>query len=274
MRVVTALLLAAIVALTGYIGWCLWTSNDRPRAATIRATASPPGQSIAASSSQSQERRNLPTIPPAPAHAAPKTVRRPVEFDAPAGPYVDAIERLRQRANSGDRDAAYALSRVLLDCYYVGKGQPSGYGSQEPGRCNGLVIDSPIEAMKWLAFAADHGVVEAQVLYADAIGDLLSPQDMIRDPQQVLDYKARSMAYLNSALAQGSSEALAQLANAYYHGVLTDKNLETAYAYYYALGMVDPGADDPADIYGGGLNSAQIARAHALAEEIYHRCCN
>ena len=197
------------------------------------------------------------------------------EIEMPGGSYGEVMPGLRTAAHARNARAAYVLSRMLIDCFLVGRGQPSGFGSSNADRCNQVTVTDTHEAVQLLGQAADAGLVQAQLLYPDAVADLMTPTDMIRDPDAVKQYKERSMAYLASAARQGSAQALLQTASAYANGVMAERNLPMAYAYRYAVNQAFPelGGDDPVLLYGGGLTDDQLSAAKRMGNTIFHQCC-
>jgi TPR repeat protein len=196
-------------------------------------------------------------------------------FDPPRGQYRLLLPGLVDSASKGDASSAYTLSRLLLDCYLTGQHKPSGLGSEEEGRCDGVRADSPKDGLRWLTRAADQGFAPARILYPDLVSQIMTPSDMIRDPAMVQDYKERAISYLTSVANEGSEGAMLSLSNAYYNGILVNKDLEMAYAYRYAADMINPSnsSDDPADIYGGNLSEEEKNRAKLIARDIYNKCC-
>ncbi len=196
-------------------------------------------------------------------------------FDPPEGQYKLLLPGLVDSAAKGDASSAYTLSRLLLDCYLTGQHKPSGLGSEEADRCDGVRADNPKDGLRWLTRAADQGFAPAKILYPDLVSQIMTPSDMIKDPAMVQDYKERSISYLTSVANEGSEGAMLSLSNAYYNGILVNRDLEMAYAYRYAADMVNPSSsnDDPANIYGGNLSEEEKNRAKIIAKNIYNKCC-
>jgi len=263
----------AVAIAAGLVSSFVGTRSESHRDAKTRAAISEPSALEKSSDRGTSDRRIAAKVDHAkhPRSAVDTTE----DIEVPAGPYSEVIPDLRIAAHAGDARAAYVLSRVLIDCFLVGRGQPSGFGSGIPDRCNRVAVVDTSEALEMMQKAADAGLVQAQVLYPDAASELMTPTDMIRDPDAVKQYKERSMAYLASAANQGSVDALLQIANAYANGIMTERNLQMAYAYRYATNLAFPdlGNDDPARLYGGGLTDEQLSVAKSMGNKIYRQCC-
>lgn len=196
-------------------------------------------------------------------------------FEAPSGRYSAVIPQLWKKAEGGDANAAYTLARLLIDCYLVGKGQQSGFGSNDPDRCTDTRVTDPGSALHWLQFAADKGVISAQLLYPDTAAEFMTSTDMIKNPTLAQDYRERSMSYLTQAARAGSPAAMTQLSTAYSKGILTDQNTQLAYAYEYAAEVLSGGPIGDIQMAVGGMNMTpeQVAAAKNLGEKIIKQCC-
>lgn len=198
-----------------------------------------------------------------------------LEMEPPPGNYGSLIPSLRGQAKNGNKDAAYVLARVLLDCYRVNKGERSGYGASDadPDRCKDVESVDRNEARYWLQSAAEKGVLAAQLLYWNAVSDLISQEDMFRDPQGIQVYKEKSLSFLAGAASQGSVNAMIMLSGAYADGVNAEKNMPLAYAYRYAAATIQPGLTDPSEMFQGELSNDQVAKAKSIGNEIVEKCC-
>lgn len=196
-------------------------------------------------------------------------------FEAPIGRYSAVIPQLWKKAEGGDANAAYTLARLLIDCYLVGKGQQSGFGSNDPDRCTDTRVTDPGSALHWLEFAADKGLVSAQLLYPTIAADFMTSTDMIRNPALAKDYRERSMSYLTQAARAGSPNAMTQLSTAYSKGILTDQNTQLAYAYEYAAEVLSGGpiGDIQQAVGGTNMTPEQVAAAKNIGEKIIKQCC-
>ena len=269
---------AGVIALM--VAWGAATmlrSSPRVPATSMAAEPSVPYSPKAAQVSAAQPMRA-----PASAHGEPGAPFvdpdvKAFHFSAPPGRYKDALPTLMERAHSGDAEAAYILSRLLLDCYelQVKGNNVSDYGSREEDRCDGIPAPDPKEAIKWMEVAANKGLVDAELLFPTAAMGNISHTDAIRDPAHVQATKEESISLLAHAAAQGSANAMMQLSNAYARGILAEKNLPLAYAYLYAANTLHPEwrGDDPIDLYEGGLSADQVAKAKLDSENLLSQCC-
>lgn len=198
-----------------------------------------------------------------------------INIDPPRGDYSAMIPDLRERAKSGDAESAYTLSRILLDCLLVNKGKASGYGAANaaPDRCKGIEVSDANEARLWLQRAAENGVLAAQLLYWNSSSDLITPEDMFRDPKGVQEYKDKALSLLTSAASHGSVEAMIALSGAYSDGVNAEQNLQLAYAYRYAATLVRPDLTDPSTMFEGELSPDQVDKAKTIGNNIFSKCC-
>ena len=252
----------------------------RPDVAPASSSASVQLAADVSGEHRSQAANRTAKAAPVPASPARKAPGQPfvdpdidaADFKAPVGKYADSIGDVLARAKSGDPDAAYVLSRLMMDCYLLEtKGSLySGFGSQEEDRCQGIEIKESKEAIKWLRYAADKGVLAAQTLYPNVAAMNMSPTDMIRDPAMVQDYKERSIAYLARASESGSANAMTQLATAYTNGILVDADPVLAYAYDYAATKLHGAAPEESM---HTITPEQRARAIEWGEKLLSRCC-
>jgi TPR repeat protein len=193
------------------------------------------------------------------------------EFDIPKDNYVSVIPDLRARAEQGSAIDAYVLSRILVDCYLVNRGKESGYGAHDgaaPGRCANVDVKDSSEIRKWLAFAAEQGLLAAQLMYSPAVSLVMSQAEMLKDPSIVSDYKNNSMNFLQQAAANGSVEAMMGLASDYHDGIMMDQNIVLAYAYRYAA--IDASGNnlmDPVNVW-GDLPANMLEEAKAIGKNI------
>jgi hypothetical protein len=196
-------------------------------------------------------------------------------FIEPAGPLKDNIDHLKQQALAGSNRAAYYLAIGLFECRInnplVGRGDPSFPMMPERERdCRGIGADDLNAFKQWLQLAADRGHADSQMIYSTLAINSFTLADAVRDPDAIVDYKRRSMDYLNRAAANGNPGALSQLSTVYSAGIVAPKNLELAYAYELAF-LQATGV--PTSVMANQL-SAQLTeggqeRARTLAQKIY-----
>ena len=225
----------------------------------------------------------------------PGAVRRGVlpsrSFDQPRGRAVDVVASLQPRAEAGDNEAALYLFIKIEECRYQlyhGGGNdsrpaPGADDSLEaqliartPPECHGLTQAQYQNNVRWLEQAADAGVVMAQLVYAgNAEAVVGNSSQMLANPEKVIAYRRKAMQYLRQATASGSVEGLMSLSDAYNYGVLAPRDPVRAYAYYYAVGQVNPNFVNAGRMraYAGQLNATQLATATQQGKSIYDACC-
>lgn len=217
-RLITALL----ALLLGFLlGRGLGALHARPTAPTEGTTTSdqpaPPGQPPTW----------ILTPLPKPAPAAP-IVSRALPPEPPIGlRLADSLDRLRQRANAGDSEAALRLAREQQVCVYALAAVPylptmpshdlelEALRCLHGAHCADLPIAelNPIDALGLAAMAGDH---DAAVAYASAPLPLLGHVD---DPTSTLQrWEQRTPALLEAARQAGHPLALALLAEAWTGG--------------------------------------------------------
>ena len=170
-----------------------------------------------------------------------------------------------------------ALSRHGVDI--------SGYGQALERRladCEGLSGQAYRDKGKWLELSADRGDLGAQLIYASyaeaVVGDAA---EMLRHPENIVRYKRKALAFMESAAARGSVPALLSLANKYANGVTAPREPVKTYAYYQTAMRIEArnGRDVSSfhslkEAYSAQLSPAQRAQANAMADDLYTRCCS
>ncbi len=155
---------------------------------------------------------------------------------SPPGNAIEAIERLKPLAESGDVTAAYAIHLKLRECRNAFSSPPDDEllnVYQKAGIPKERILadyektfkdcesarDLLGEEGKWLEQAADNGSLEAQLLYAtDPQPFVGNASEMLRNPDKVKTYKVKAMDYLNRAADAGNVDAMLGLASAYEGG--------------------------------------------------------
>lgn len=216
------------------------------------------------------------------------------DWSVPSGKLRDVLGRLAPRASAGDAAAAYELFLKLRECrIFLARGfneqEADAYKQAGAGKAfldsteqtvddcadaGDLLRDNP--PGPWLEKAADAGLLDAQLLYATDWRAIFSgPEDLLRDPGRVAQYREKAMRFLADAAADGNLDALMLIHGEYDAGVRTRKDPIQAYAYYYALRKAAPqyASDARYREYSSRLSPAQKAQADSLGEEIYNRCC-
>jgi len=197
-----------------------------------------------------------------------------------SGSATDVIEQLKDQALAGDATASYAIFLKLNECVRLNerraKGQPVRADEALISSCNKLSAEDEVSSPKWLGLAAEQGNIGAQLLYSmDSASALGGPAALLRDPEAVIEYKARAKTYLESLASQGSIDALLQLGNAYQAGVLVPEDLVTSRAYFEAVRLADPSLVSKMQLKGleGSMSPDQLSLALRKGEEIHGSCC-
>lgn len=204
--------------------------------------------------------------------------------------YAKDFEQLLAKAK-GNAPTAYAFAVQLSECQQLNrrldatqdlealnnvvKGSATDAVESIAARCEGLSREQISEYVALLDFAAQSGVVEAQLGYSTLAAGALDLQGAITDPEAFADYKKKSVNYLNQALSTGNSEALVQLGMAYQDGILEKKSPETAYAYFYAYSLAKPNSrmSDLLANLARDLTADQVDRATQYGASIFSNCC-
>ncbi len=231
-----------------------------------------------------------------PAANAPKwlSITEPSHRVLPDVPRVELISLLKPRAEAGDAEAAYELALALIDCVEAYNLSPeSGLPAGTPNLaqfdatsretvthrldlCEGIDARMLATHVAWLRRAADAGQIDAMLLYGTIAAQSMSPSDMLRDPQAVIDLRARTMAYLDRAVARGSHAALREAANRHDVGIMTARDRVKALAYQLALIHLEPFNDVAkvtGDRYAENLSDDELRRAGEMSRQILGQCC-
>lgn len=203
------------------------------------------------------------------------------DFGAPSkGDALAVINSLEKRAAAGDAKAALDIYLKTNECLQVKKSSSVGKvatASQETlDGCQSLTEDKYAGASHWLDVAASEGNLAAQLLYSsDPEAILGDASEVLRDPQKAQEYKSKAMAYLHDAASLGSVDAMLRLGNAYWAGVLVDRDYRSSYAYYEAVKNVDPELipKNRMDYLAQELRADQMVSATNQGMVIYEKCC-
>jgi len=145
--------------------------------------------------------------------------------------------------------------------------------------CDGLGASDYAQMGKWLSMAAEKGQVTAQISYALGggyrwvVGD---EKALLANPDQVKQWQANSMRYLQSAAAKGVPQALQGLGMAYANGVITKRDPVNAYAYWAASLRAypsGPGSESVLDPFVKEMTAKQLMQAKQRADAIFEQCC-
>lgn len=211
----------------------------------------------------------------------------------PPGDALTHVKQLMKRSESGDANATYEIYLTINQCQTFTSDKAdeladsaalvgsSGWFLERSERilkeCESLVLDQDIYRADWLSKAAEMGSQEAMRGYARSPQKVIgSLEDAIRDPEKLARWKENSLSYLNEMAEQGNVSALGDLQSFYTYGrSLVSADPVAALAYARALHRINPQFSSSEGIVESesALSGAQRARAIAMSEEIYQKCC-
>ncbi|MCC4596652.1 hypothetical protein NRY95_08080 [Xanthomonas campestris pv. phormiicola] len=211
----------------------------------------------------------------------------------PKGNAAAVVQQLLPLADKGDARAALTIYEKLSPCISlasmsVNESQLLAY--KEAGIDERAVFESlrqrrfDCEGSKdilaqrgrQLAQAAAAGLPEAQLLYAtDSEAIIGNREEALKNPEKVIEYKSRSLSYLNSLVAAGSVDAMIALSGMYSGSSLMSEDPLRAYAYKRAaqLAMPEIFSHKEVAILKDRLNPEASEKAEAMAHNIYSSCC-
>lgn len=210
----------------------------------------------------------------------------------PKGDAVQVVATLRRAADAGDAKAALAIYLKLNECNNamrdkVSDSELDAYrkAGADKGLMQGMldrleacdgVQPLLVDRGRWLENAADAGLLEAQLLYADSPGSIIGGASaMLSDPQKVERYKAKAVAYLSNRAADGNIDAIMRLGNAYDKGILLKQDHVKGYAYFKVIDLAQPGLL-PDALLSSKRNRVEPSRrgeAEQTARQFYKQCC-
>lgn len=307
----SGLLLAALVTIAVFVWLAQRNDAAAPASTTNEVPAAAPLRPLPA---------KLPapaTAAAVPATTAP--VAEPVA-DAAAATFQQRRTELERRAQGGDDAAAAELGSLLATCvnYFGGtaqdmedivvSGMASGVEAPLLGgkpispellvlllqsslrdvetRCRGapgqIADDQKRTALDYLQRGADAGHVDAMVDFARfAFQDFADGDEMILHAEEVLRRKRRAAAYLETAVARGSAEALQLRSEIRSRGGVLPRNSVAAYADAYAFSLTAEGRAWPArqrELFLAALaqplDAARLAQAQQQGQALWQRCCS
>ena len=224
----------------------------------------------------------------------------PQRLEAPEGPAPEVIARLTRESEAGDAQAGLLIFLKLERCQEAlderidapRMAVLSRQGVDISGHvqalqrrladCEGLSGQAYRDKGKWLELSADRGDLGAQLIYASyaevVVGDAA---EMLKHPENIVRYKRKALAFMESAAAKGSVPALLSLTNKYANGVTAPRDPVKTYAYYQTAMRIEArnGRDVSSfhslkEAYSAQLSPAQRAQANAMADDLYTRCCS
>lgn len=190
----------------------------------------------------------------------------------PSGPLASRYPALVEKALAGDKDAAYQLHRAMWVCHaipverrefdahllevqtthtydglYLGNRTPEILDRLRKwfDYCEDITADERAGYFDWLTLAAELGSLEAQLRFTEVIppGDFDFKSDDEEEQNRIREFRQTAVRHLESAVQQGSVEAMEWLALAYYNGVMIEKHDVKAYTYALAAMQAHDQAD-------------------------------
>ncbi len=230
---------------------------------------------------------------------APRTLRNlPIDPLPPAASVVSRIDALNRSLQAGDTGVAYTLFSLLEHCQRaphmaatlrsarIDTPESASYRIEE-----GLIAEAELldrecatvpralvdRRLEFLELAATWGDIRARVDFGAYAPDYFaSTQGLVRNAEKVVEFKAKTMAYLHSAAENGAPLALLKLAGLYREGVMVEGDSVTALAYYLAWDQVGGsagGVDPYRQQREWGMSATQLNQARELQRQIVARCC-
>ncbi|HVJ37282.1 MAG TPA: hypothetical protein VM687_05695 [Stenotrophomonas sp.] len=221
--------------------------------------------------------------------------------ELPDLPADELARRLNPAAAAGDPRAASQLYLVLARCRYLARNAGAEPQPQQVDRalldrikmseqafiahleastlagqekemeaCQKIPAGQIEQAGDWLRKAAAAGDPYAQLIYIDRAEDLIGgATEMLRNPGKVARFREDAIAYLRSASAAGSPEAMSRLSSAYLSGGVVDRDPVVGYAYALAAAAAANRAV-PADVrqLEAQLTPSQLAQGRGLAKRL------
>lgn len=193
-----------------------------------------------------------------------------------------------------DPNFSYQLALRLLECRRVDSSYESisevnDSGTLDPhtvekmadaadikaNECKGLSRDQLDSYATLIEFAAESGVVAAQLAYSDALAETILSPESIAKPEKIVEYKKKSIDYFMRAALAGEDQALFRLGSAYQDGILVKQDNFSAYKYLYAYGRAHSGGrtNKLLSLAAAKLSATQQARAMREGSDLYSKCC-
>ncbi|MCC8532431.1 sel1 repeat family protein [Xanthomonas phaseoli] len=210
----------------------------------------------------------------------------------PKGDVLNYVNSLLEKSKAGDASATYSIylavaqcnaslqppSQAVLDGYRKIGAEKSYLNTLEENfeECKNLTEHSDLMNVAWLQKAAEQGSIEAMIVYATDPDSVIGPpSEYLSHPEQLVEYRKKSINYLNEAASTGSVDALMALARAYENGIMADKSPVKSYAYYKAVQAVQADIDLRPTLIRSQrqLSSNQLSQANQMASQIVDSCC-
>jgi hypothetical protein len=154
-----------------------------------------------------------------------------IDASVPAAMIASQIRQLQSEVQGGNAENAYQLFFLLNQCSKAAEDSKNFHISVSNGvkiekatlddldqraqECTSVPPDLIKRRLEFLDLAAATGDVRAQTEFGKyAPDDLKTPEDFVRNPEKVAQYKSKTMTYLSAAAEQGSSSAFEEIARA------------------------------------------------------------
>ena len=224
----------------------------------------------------------------------PRAFSMTMTIGPPEGPALDAFKAAETALNGGNAHAGFTMFMAIKRCQEEevtvrlrdlkrAESDPAQYQSLLAQNettfreCEGVGPAEIARGYDGLKQAAERGDVSAQ-LYYPAIGAARyssSTASMLRSADELVQFKADAMRFLNAAADRGSLDAIQELASVYKHGILVQRDFQKSYAYAYALYLLKPEifSQWPFESVTQSLTEEQVLAARKQALLVLKRCC-
>lgn len=171
-----------------------------------------------------------------------------------------------------DAETAYELVAINSRCQ-IDREAGSGHIRLTPeGLCKDLSLDplSREEIFEAITYAAEHGVVKAQLEYGVYASRMFEDEKYALDIDLIREFKENTVKFLEAAGSAGQLDAYVQLSDIYRNGAIAPKDPVMSYAYaeaYFRTGSSRYGAAFLSNA-SSGLDGAQIRRGKEIANQI------
>jgi hypothetical protein len=197
----------------------------------------------------------------------------------------DSLDRLKALARSGNAHAAAQLAEDIFRCITFIEEQspvpqaitslPKAAREEIEAFCANAQV-TPEEGLIFARQAADTGIVEAQeTYYLHALNFVQNSGIAMRNPAAAATYKADSLRFLSSAVAQGSGKAASTLSALYYDGSVVEQDKVLAYVYYRLAAQGSTSTIVNAELARrqSELTPAQLSLANGHVANMRGQCC-
>jgi len=171
-----------------------------------------------------------------------------------------------------DAETAYELVAINSRCQ-IDREAGSGHIRLTPeGLCKDLSLDplSREEIFEAITYAAEHGVVKAQLDYAGYASRMFEDEKYALDVDLIREFKEYTVRFLEAAGNSGQPDAYVRLSDMYNNGAIVPKDPVMSYAY--AEAYVRTGSSKRAAAYlstaAAGLDGNQLRRGREIANQI------